>query len=165
MSVFEGHCLNKPKENTGISIAKTINDSRGHTTCKKKDNLKVLIARSVRIAAFSKIIVLAKKSVEMHELRRPRVQHLPNSKCFAKNPSIAIMESQKAAIEQSLYMMKYVRWRICIRYIKEIGLDEFYCIYCSPMQVAILYKQQIKNVKKQQSMHLAARRGDVTKKT
>lgn len=148
-SPFEAHCLNEPITGTGVAIAVTVLDTREipHT---QKRPLKGLMRINVgKEMIFKKALVWRKEASKDMVFGDPEPAYLPSSNVLRKVRHEAL--NRHLGIEKgldvidSLLHMKYNGE--FAGYIKEIGLDEFYCIYCSEMQI-IIYKNTIKKIKK-----------------
>lgn len=143
-STFKGHCLSKPKPNTGISIAVSVADTRCIPHMEKRH-----LKGTSRIAVGEELLnkkgsLWRKEAAKCMDFGDAEPSHIPRPAVLRKIREEAnnrFLGIQKGLdVIHSLHQFKYDGE--FANYIKEIGLDEFYCIYCSPMQLAI-YKDQI----------------------
>lgn len=143
-STFKGHCLSKPKPDTGISIAVTVTDTRCMPHVEKrhiKGSSRVAVGREL---LDKKASLWRKHATKCMDFGDSEPSHIPRPAVLRKireeanNRFLGI--DKCLDVIHSLHQLKYDGE--FSNYIKEIGLDEFYCIYCSPMQIAI-YKDRI----------------------
>lgn len=143
-STFKGHCLSEPKPNTGISIAVSVADTRCIPHVEKRH-----LKGTSRIAVGEELLnkkgsLWRKQAAKCMDFGDAEPSHIPRPAVLRKIREEAnnrFLGVQKGLdVIHSLHQFKYDGE--FANYIKEIGLDEFYCIYSSPMQLAI-YKDQI----------------------
>lgn len=148
-SKFQGHCLSRPKPGNGISIAVTLTDTRGVQHGAKrplKGTNRIIVGDELLMKKAAAWRKCASKNMKFGD---PEPSYIPNHAVLRKarqeahNRDLGIKKSLN--VFDSLLDMKYNGEYA--GYITDIGLDEFYCIYCLPIQI-IIYKDRIRKVKR-----------------
>lgn len=148
-SKLKGHCVEPPFEGAGISIAFTASDSRGIPHSKKRQLHGLARINVGKDLLSKKASIVRKEATTVMEYGDPEPSFIPGNDVLRKARQEASSNDMgiKKGLDMisSLHNMKYDGE--FAGYIREIGLDEFFLIYMSPMQVAT-YKDKIKSIKR-----------------
>nr|P16320.2 RecName: Full=120.7 kDa protein in NOF-FB transposable element [Drosophila melanogaster] len=148
-SILKGHCLVKPDEQCGIMISVSVPDTRGIPHNKKR---RCTGSRRLEIGnelILKKAALWRKEATDNMNDDDPEPSYIPNLPTLRKlreeatNRHLGITKDRDPV--SSLYLKKYEgELAGCIL---DIGLDEFFCIYCTGTQVKT-YASRIKTIRK-----------------